>query len=218
MTTVDLHLSQTWTEDWYANETSRTTAIKRAQVVKNIWPINNHCRKLPVTDYLSVLVRLSHSICNKLQFFKNVMKILMCTTSWYRIVIIYCTWSSETGSGMNEKSLWRFFRVGAVQHERCESPRSTKKRKATYAVDPICVVEPVRPLTWRKSSSISNTLASSDFDDRSFSSSSFIRLVSIIVFLVIFLPGRDMRKIHGSHWRKTDFICREKEREIVACG
>lgn len=77
---------------------------------------------------------------------------------------------------------------------------------STYAVDPICVVDPVSPLTCRKSSSISNTLANSDLDDRSFSSSSFIRLVSIIVFLVIFLPGLCILNIHGSHCRNTDFI------------
>lgn len=76
----------------------KISAIKAAiKSSKSIWPINNHCGELPVTDYLSFFVCLSHSICNKLQFLQNVMKILMCTTSWYRIVIIYCSWSSESG-------------------------------------------------------------------------------------------------------------------------
>lgn len=58
-----------------------------------------------------------------------------------------------------------------------------------------------------KSSSISNTLAKRDLEERSFSSNSRIRLDIIIVFLVIFFPGLDIRKIHGSHCRNTVFIC-----------
>lgn len=60
--------------------------------------------------------------------------------------------------------------------------------------------------TCRKSSSISSTLANNDFDERSFNSNSFIRLVSNIVFRVIFFPGRPIRKIHGSHCRNTALI------------
>lgn len=58
----------------------------------------------------------------------------------------------------------------------------------------------------RKSSSISRTFASRDLEERSFSSSSFMRLLSSIVFRVILRPGRPIRKIQGSHCRKTDLI------------
>lgn len=61
--------------------------------------------------------------------------------------------------------------------------------------------------TWRKSSSISSTFARRDFEDLSLSSNSLILFDIIIVFLVIFFPGLDIRRIHGSHCRKTDFIC-----------
>uniref|UniRef100_A0A2M4D6R6 Putative secreted protein n=1 Tax=Anopheles darlingi TaxID=43151 RepID=A0A2M4D6R6_ANODA len=72
---------------------------------------------------------------------------------------------------------------------------------------PMAVVEPDMPEHGcRKSSSMSSTFASNDFEDRSFSSSSFMRLLSMIVLRVIFLPGRPIRRIHGSHWRKTDLI------------
>lgn len=103
-------------------------------------------------------------------------------------MIIYCCWSRKSVIFLGNK-------------DKKLSTAGTEKLAImkTYAVDPIAVVEPVIPLTCRKSSSISNTLANSDFDDRSFNSSSFIRLLSIIVFLVIFLPGRLIRKIHGSH-------------------
>lgn len=81
----------------------------------------------------------------------------------------------------------------------------------TYPDVLIAVVEPVMPLlACLKSSSISNTFANKDFEDLSFSSSSFIRFDSRIVFRVIFLPGRPIRKIQGSHWRNTDFICKQK--------
>ena len=54
----------------------------------------------------------------------------------------------------------------------------------------------------RKSSSISRTLASKDLEEFSFKSISFILFWIRIVFLVIFAPGRDMRKSQGIHWRK----------------
>ena len=53
-----------------------------------------------------------------------------------------------------------------------------------------------------KSSSMSSTLASRLFDDLSFRSSSFILFCIIMVFLVIFSPGRPMRSAHGIHCRK----------------
>lgn len=64
------------------------------------------------------------------------------------------------------------------------------------------------PETFLKSSSMSRTFASKLFDDRSFSSSSFILLFIIMVFRVIFFPGRLMPNIQGSHWRNTDLIWR----------
>ncbi len=54
-----------------------------------------------------------------------------------------------------------------------------------------------------KSSSMSRTLASSDFEDLSLRSNSFILFCIMIVFLVIFSPGRAMRRNQGIHWRKT---------------
>lgn len=49
---------------------------------------------------------------------------------------------------------------------------------------------------------MSSTLASRLFDDLSFRSSSFILFCIIMVFLVIFSPGRPMRSAHGIHCRK----------------
>lgn len=73
-------------------------------------------------------------------------------------------------------------------------------------LEPIAVCDELRP--WcRKSSSISSTLASSDFDDRSFNSNSFIRFDIEMDFIVILRPGRDIRNIHGSHCRNTARIC-----------
>lgn len=60
--------------------------------------------------------------------------------------------------------------------------------------------------TLRKSSSMSRTFASRLFDERSFSSSSFIRLFIRMVLRVIFLPGLLIPSIQGSHWRNTVFI------------
>ena len=59
----------------------------------------------------------------------------------------------------------------------------------------------------RKSSSMSKTLASKDLEDRSFRSNSFILFCIMIVFRVIFSPGRPIRSIHGIHCRKTDRTC-----------
>lgn len=53
-----------------------------------------------------------------------------------------------------------------------------------------------------KSSSISSTLASRLLEDLSFRSSSFILFCIMIVFLVIFSPGRPIRRAHGIHCRK----------------
>jgi len=53
-----------------------------------------------------------------------------------------------------------------------------------------------------KSSSISSTLASRLFDDLSLRSSSFILFCIMMVFLVIFSPGRPIRSAQGIHWRK----------------
>lgn len=80
----------------------------------------------------------------------------------------------------------------------------------TYADDPIAVVEPDKPVECLKSSSMSKTFANNDFDDRSFSSNSRIFVLSIIVLRVIFLPGRLIRNIQGSHIRNTDRICEWK--------
>ncbi len=55
----------------------------------------------------------------------------------------------------------------------------------------------------RKSSSMSRTLASKDLEDFSFRSSSFILFCIIIVFLVIFSPGLDIRRNQGIHWRNN---------------
>lgn len=54
-----------------------------------------------------------------------------------------------------------------------------------------------------KSSSISSTFASKDLEDFSFKSNSFILFCIMIVFRVIFSPGRDIRSSHGIHWRNT---------------
>lgn len=54
---------------------------------------------------------------------------------------------------------------------------------------------------------MSSTLARSDLDERSFNSNSFIRLFNMIVFRVIFLPGRPIRRIQGNHCRNTVLIC-----------
>lgn len=62
------------------------------------------------------------------------------------------------------------------------------------------------PVTFRKSSSMSSTFASKLFEERSFSSSSFMRLFIKIVLRVIFFPGRLIPRIHGSHCRNTDLI------------
>ena len=56
-----------------------------------------------------------------------------------------------------------------------------------------------------KSSSMSRTLASWDLDFNSFLSNSFIFFWTWIVFLVIFSPGRDIRKNQGIHWRKISW-------------
>ena len=50
-------------------------------------------------------------------------------------------------------------------------------------------------------SSMSRTLASSDLEDISFCSISFIFFCIMIVFLVIFSPGRDILRNQGIHWR-----------------
>lgn len=66
------------------------------------------------------------------------------------------------------------------------------------------------PDTFLKSSSMSSTFASRLLDERSFSSSSFIRLFISIVLRVIFLPGRLMPSIQGSHCKNTDLIWKNK--------
>jgi len=77
-------------------------------------------------------------------------------------------------------------------------------KSRTYADEPMAVWEP--DIVCRKSSSMSRTLASRDLEERSFSSSSFMRLLNSIVLRVILRPGRPIRKIQGSHCRKTDLI------------
>ena len=59
----------------------------------------------------------------------------------------------------------------------------------------------------RKSSSISRTLESNDLEEVSLMSSSFIFLAIMMVFLVIFSPGRPILRSQGSHWRKTTLTC-----------
>ena len=59
----------------------------------------------------------------------------------------------------------------------------------------------------RKSSSMSRTLESSDLEEVSLMSSSFIFLAIMMVFLVIFSPGRPILRSQGSHWRKTTLTC-----------
>ena len=59
----------------------------------------------------------------------------------------------------------------------------------------------------RKSSSISRTLESKDLEEVSLMSSSFIFLAIMMVFLVIFSPGRPILRSQGSHWRKTTLTC-----------
>ena len=54
-----------------------------------------------------------------------------------------------------------------------------------------------------KSSSMSRTLESRDLEEVSLMSSSFIFLAIMIVFLVIFSPGRAILSSQGSHCRKT---------------
>ena len=61
--------------------------------------------------------------------------------------------------------------------------------------------------TYRKSSSMSSTLASKLLEVFSFNSNSRIRLVIIIVLRVIGFPGRCIRNIHGSHWRNSVRTC-----------
>ena len=48
---------------------------------------------------------------------------------------------------------------------------------------------------------MSKTFASSDLEDISLASISFIFFCIMIVFLVIFSPGRDILRNHGIHWR-----------------
>lgn len=74
----------------------------------------------------------------------------------------------------------------------------------TYAEEPMAVCDP--DIVWRKSSSISSTFASRDLEERSFNSSSFMRLLNNIDLRVILRPGLPMRSIQGSHCRKTDLI------------
>lgn len=83
--------------------------------------------------------------------------------------------------------------------------RDKEKLEEKIYLEPMAVCDELIPIC-RKSSSISSTLANNDFDERSFSSNSFIRLVNNIVFLVIFLPGRDILNNHGSHCINTAFI------------
>lgn len=78
----------------------------------------------------------------------------------------------------------------------------------------MAVVDPLKLVECLKSSSISKTLANNDLDERSFNSNSFILLLNIIVLRVIFLPGRCIRKIHGSHIRNTDRICTKTQRKF----
>ena len=66
----------------------------------------------------------------------------------------------------------------------------------------------VRVAGW-KSSSMSRTFASRDFDFSSFLSSSFIFFCTWIVFLVIFSPGRDILSSQGIHCRKTSCTCKK---------
>ena len=61
--------------------------------------------------------------------------------------------------------------------------------------------------TYRKSSSMSSTLASKLLEVFSFNSNSRIRLVIIIVLRVIGFPGRCIRNIQGSHWRNSVRTC-----------
>ena len=76
--------------------------------------------------------------------------------------------------------------------------------------------------TWRGPSrdpkkggvSLSLSLSLSHLEDRSLSSSSFMRLFMTMVLRVIFLPGRLIRNSHGSHsrntvrtWSRSDLIC-----------
>lgn len=72
----------------------------------------------------------------------------------------------------------------------------------------LVVTDPVfvPPETFLKSSSMSSTFANKLFDERSFSSNSFIRLFIRMVLRVIFLPGRPILRNHGSHCKKTDLI------------
>ena len=62
----------------------------------------------------------------------------------------------------------------------------------------------------RKSSSMSSTFASRDFEEFSFMSISFILFWIRIVFRVIFSPGRDILNSQGIHWRKRIRTCRKK--------
>ena len=78
----------------------------------------------------------------------------------------------------------------------------------------VVIVALFPPETLRKSSSMSSTLASKLLEDRSFSSNSFMRLLISIVLRVIFLPGRLMPSIQGSHCRNTVLICKCESRYL----
>ena len=54
-----------------------------------------------------------------------------------------------------------------------------------------------------KSSSMSRTLANRDLEDFSLRSSSFILFCIMMVFLVIFSPGRAILRTQGIHWRNN---------------
>ena len=62
-------------------------------------------------------------------------------------------------------------------------------------------------VNYLKSSSMSRTLARSDLEDLACRSSSFILFWIMMVFRVIFSPGRPIRSTHGIHCRNTVRTC-----------
>lgn len=126
-------------------------------------------------------------------------------TTYNTVVLLYGSgWSTEAPENRTFTINFIELIFNSIQNEIYCSCLIIMKNIIAYAEEPMAVCEP--EIVCRKSSSMSSTLANSDLEERSFSSNSFMRLLKSIVLRVILRPGRPIRKIHGSHCRKTDLI------------
>jgi hypothetical protein len=111
--------------------------IKRnlnGNILRRHSPINNHGGELPVADYLGLVIGPLHAIRNKLQLLKDVMEIFVRAAARYRVVIVYCGGSGESGVGNEsvKRNEMRWQTADNLRHLRCRPYRRGRTRHSAH--------------------------------------------------------------------------------------